>query len=82
MTTIWGVCGSCSLDWMTNASADERDVGCRRLISSHPTTAPSRMTVRRPAARLTISIASTCSRVLVVGGRNALRVRFKKCFTR
>jgi hypothetical protein len=30
MTTFWGVCWSCSLDCMTNASAGERDVRCRR----------------------------------------------------
>ena len=33
MTTFWGVCGSCSVDWKTNASAGERVVRRRRWIA-------------------------------------------------
>jgi hypothetical protein len=52
MTTFWGVCGSCSVDWMTNASADERDVRCRRATAGCLAGEPSRQRLRRGTAPL------------------------------
>ena len=47
MTTFWGVWGSCSVDWYTNASAGERVVWCRGWIAGWVAGEPERSRLRK-----------------------------------